>query len=394
MTNPVARPPISGPRLTSALARILWGGLALALSAGCAANSTQPHPDQGALAYSHPDYDRAIQVRYLGVAGYQFRRGDYAVMTAPLYTNPHFVRVGLWFIRPDTALIDWVHPHPPELQVPAILVGHAHYDHLLDVPYIARKYHPEARIYGSPSVASLALAAEPSLALGPGRSGLRRSHSESHGEAGPSLGGATASPGSPGRVIALDDQVARNRRPGTWFYAADSTIRFMAIASGHGPHALGVHLMRGSVKPGLRRVPLSAWRWREGETLAYLIDFLGPDRSVDFRIYYQDATSPDSTGFPPLFPPQDRHPIDLAVLCVGSAQQLREYPTNICTELQPRNIMLGHWENFFRSPVRPAKRLRFIHINRFITEVEAASPDSRWVLPKPGAVYHYFLHSR
>ncbi len=361
MTNPVAGLPIAGPRRTGVPGWMLWGGLALALSAGCAANSTRPHPGQGALPYSHPDYDSAIQVQYLGVGGYLFRRGDYAVLGAPHYTNPHIVRVGLWFIRPDTTLIDRVHPRPPELQVEAILVGHAHYDHLLDVPYIARKYYPQARIYGSPSAASLALAAEPSLA---------------------------------GRVIALDDQVARNRRPGTWFYAADSTIRFMAIASDHGPHALGVHLMRGSVKPGLTRAPRSAWRWREGETLAYLIDFLAPDRSVDFRIYYQDATSPDSAGFPPLLPLQDQHSIDLAILCVGSAQELREYPTNICTELQPRNIMLGHWEYFFRSPVRPVKRLRFTNINRFIAQVEAASPDSRWVLPKPGAVYHYFPHNR
>ena len=361
MTKPVARLLISPPWLTRAAVRILWGGLALALSAGCAGNHTSPHPDEGALPYSHPDYDSTIQVQYLGVAGYMFRRGNYAVLGAPHYTNPNFVRVGLWLIRPDTALIDWLHPRPPELDVSAILVGHAHYDHLLDVPYIARKYHPEARIYGSPTAASLVLASEPSLS---------------------------------GRVMALDDQVARNRRPGTWFYVADSTIRFMALASGHGPHALGIQVMQGRVKPGLTRAPRSAWRWREGETLAYLIDFLGPDRSVDFRIYYQDATTPDSSGFPPLLPPKDQHPIDLAVLCVGSAQALREYPANICTQLQPRNVMLGHWEDLFRSPVKPVKRFRLNHIDNFIEDVEAASPDTRWLLPKPGAVYRYLPQGR
>ena len=37
----------------------------------------------------------------------------------------------------------------PLAAVHAILVGHSHYDHLMDVPLIARRYVPNATIYGS-----------------------------------------------------------------------------------------------------------------------------------------------------------------------------------------------------------------------------------------------------
>ncbi|MEE9465172.1 MAG: MBL fold metallo-hydrolase [Candidatus Neomarinimicrobiota bacterium] len=329
---------------------------AVLLWSGCVTPRIQPHADQGALAHDHPDYNTTIQVQYLGNEGFFFRRGDYAVIAAPLYTNPHWLHVGLWSLRPDTVLIDWLHPRPPELQVDAILVGHAHYDHLLDVPYIARKHHPEARVYGSLTAANLTLASEPSLE---------------------------------GRVVALDDEVARGRRPGTWFYVADSTIRFMAVESAHGPQAAKVHIMKGKIESRLKRPPRTAWGWKEGETLAYIVDFMGPDQSIDFRIYFEDTTLPDSTGLPPVLPPADQHPYDLVVMCVAAAQALREYPTNLTTVVQPKHVMLGHWEDFFRSPVKPPKRLLITHIDRFIDEVLAASPDTQWLLPQPGAIYHY-----
>ncbi|MCK4579119.1 MAG: hypothetical protein KAU50_10035, partial [Candidatus Marinimicrobia bacterium] len=177
-------------------------------------------------------------------------------------------------------------------------------------------------------------------------------------------------------------------------YIANSTIRFMPIISAHGPQAAHIHVMKGEVKPGLKRAPKSAWRWKEGKTLAFLIDFLDGANEVDYRIYYQDATTPDTLGFPPVLPEAEQHVIDLAVVCVGSAQVLDEYPTLFMERYQPRHVMLAHWENFFRSPVKPTNRLRMTHIDRFIDEVRAASPATGHTLPKPGAWYRYYAANK
>lgn len=341
------------------VARAIVLGCLVLLILGCSGMTTKYRPDPGVsvLDPHDPAYEETIQLRYLGAGGYLIRRGSHAILTAPLYTNPSWLRVGLGWIASDTALIDQLHPATSTGEVGAILVGHAHYDHLLDVPYIARKYHPEAKIYGSRSMASLVVAAEPRLE---------------------------------DRVKVLEEEVARDGKPGKWFYLADSTIRFMALESAHGAHYLRIHLMKGEVKADLKRVPRWAWGWKEGETLAYLIDFLGPQGAIDFRIHYSDAVTPDSAGFPPHFAADDAHPIDLAVLCVGSGQVTEGYPEMFMAAVKPRHVILGHWEDFFRSAVKRPRRLHSSHIKAFIAEVEVdLPPGGDWLLPKPGALYRY-----
>lgn len=330
------------------------------VSLNCSGVPTRYQPDPGVpvLTPHEPAYEETIQLRYLGAGGYLIRRGKHAILTAPLYTNPGWLRVGLGWIAPDTALIDRLHPATSTGEVGAILVGHAHYDHLLDVPYIARKYHPEAKIYGSRSMARLVVAADPRLEV---------------------------------RVKVLEEEAARGGQPGKWFYLADSTIRFMAIESDHGAHYRGIHLMKGEVEANLQRVPTRAWGWKEGETLAYLIDFLGPQGAIDFRIHYQDAFSHYPLGAPPDFAPPDSHRLDLAITCVDTRFQVPGYPEALLRNHRPRYVIFGHWENFFRSPLKPPwTRSSSLRVRRFIPGVlDALPPDTDWIVPLPGALYRY-----
>ncbi len=124
--------------------------------------------------------------------------------------------------------------------------------------------------------------------------------------------------------------------------------------------------------------------------LAYLIDFLGEDRqTVEYRIYYADATTPGRTGLPPELSGADRHRIDLAILCVGSSHVLKGYPETFMESHAPRTVVLGHWENFFRNPVDGVFRMRTTHVRQFIDIVEERmAGDARWILPRPGSTYH------
>ena len=84
----------------------------------------------------------AVRLVYLGVGGWIFQRGDQQVVAAPLFTHPSLVRTGLMGIRSDTALVNR-HMVPYDVSgAAAILVGHAHYDHLMDVPQVARRHAP------------------------------------------------------------------------------------------------------------------------------------------------------------------------------------------------------------------------------------------------------------
>jgi L-ascorbate metabolism protein UlaG (beta-lactamase superfamily) len=332
----------------------------LLLSLNCAGLGPGITPDPGItpgeLAYP-PDKEN-IHIQYLGSGGDLIYRNGVGLLTAPIYSNPTTLRVGFGCIAPDTNRINQLVPKVPGVRVEAILVGHAHYDHLLDVPHIASRHMLDAAIYGNASVSRIMAVADRDLG--------KRTH-------------------------VLDDELSRDGHPGRWIYLADSTIRFMGIESDHGAHALGIHVMQGEVREQLTRPPRSAWAWKEGQTIAYLIDFLGPDGTVDFRIHHQDATSHYPLGAPPTFAPIDTHRLDLAIVSVGSWRQTRGYPDALLRNHQPRHVFLGHWDDFFRSPFKPPKPLPVsAWLRAFVRHTELnLTEGADWRLPTPGATYMY-----
>jgi L-ascorbate metabolism protein UlaG (beta-lactamase superfamily) len=243
--------------------------------------------------------------------------------------------------------------------VKAILVGHAHYDHLMSVPFIARERAPEARVYGSKTMAHL-LAGEPFR----------------------------------DRLVAVDGDSGSWRRPGRWLPVEGTRIRLMALHSEHASHFLGIKVFKGKLATDRDALARSAFGWKEGQTYAFLIDFLAEteERPV-FRIHYQDAASTPPYGFPP--PLDDGVPVDVAIVNVAAFGEAEDYPEGIVRELQPRHVILSHWEDFFRSPERKRKVVRATSFEAFRTRLESALPEwrertpaaeRRWTLPDRDAV--------
>lgn len=152
------------------------------------------------------------KVTYLGVGGFLIESRGRVLLTGPSFTNPsldsvtptryRFFRGRAPTIRPDNPLIDRLLP-PAADKASMILVGHGHYDHLLDVPHVANTRARDAEIYGGPTVRHMLL----------GDSALR----------------AHAS-----RVIAISGaDVGRVDRVGRWFTSKDRAFRIMALEADH-----------------------------------------------------------------------------------------------------------------------------------------------------------------
>lgn len=301
----------------------------------------------------------AVTVQYLGVGGWLIRRGEAALLTAPFFSNPGLLRVGFWTVKPDTALIDRF--MPPAADVSAILVGHAHYDHLLDVPRVAERHAPGATIYGSRTATHI-------------------------------LGGL---PELEGRLVAVDAVAGSVERPGRWLHTADGRIRFLPLEAAHAPHFMGIHLWEGRYLRDLPEPPPMAWDWLEGRTLGYLVDFLDGDGDVAFRIHYVDAASEPPAAFlpPGVAAELDRRPVDLAILCPASFEEVDGYPEGIVRHLRPRFALLGHWENFFRPRTEPLRTVPLTDLDEFLRRLDAvlgeASPGAEWALPEPGATFRF-----
>jgi hypothetical protein len=224
-----------------------------------------------------------------------------------------------------------------------ILVGHAHYDHLMDVPRVALEHAPRARILGSSTVKN-------------------------------TLGSWS---GVGDRVDEVNDIAGDQSTVGTWL-SYGPVVRIMALRSSHAPHFEGYTFFQGTRVRSLSSEPRWATEWLDGTTHAYLIDFLNADESVAFRIYYQDAVAPPPLGFAPEAVIRER-PVDAAILVPATFDQVDWHPEAFVENLQPQRVLMGHWENFFSPPVSPADPLsNFAHFENRLERVF----DGEWWKPE------------
>lgn len=316
----------------------------------CARGPGEARPGPPGAAEAEGGEERAY-LEYLGVGGWRIRWRGATVLTAPFFSNPSFLRSGLWTIESDTALVHRFLPPVPEAA--AVLVGHAHYDHLMDLPHILLHDAPRARVLGSRTAGHL---------LG-------------------SVSGFDAA-----RMEIVDDRAGDHETPGEWIPVADGRARVMPLRSDHAPHFWGVEIMEGRLTRDPASPPGAAAGWPRGRTYAYLVDLLEANGSVALRIYYQDAASQAPAGLLPPLPESARRRVDVAILCPAVFQEVEEYPEAILRSAEPRHVLLGHWEDFFRPRTRELRVVPHTDMEAFIRRMEAALPDDAgWTLPAPGA---------
>jgi hypothetical protein len=336
----------------------------LLLVAGCAsAPPREPLPlvsgaEPICLAACGCAGDGLLEVQYLGAAGFRLEYGEDEVLLAPFFSNVSMARAGPFGLRLRPH-IDDIHRYLPDVsEAAAIVVGHSHYDHLLDVPHIARHHARRARIYTSES-GDHVLAADRLL---DGRVDSVQ---------------AVAWSGAPGETL-------------HWIDVPGADVRLLALRSEHAPHFAGRKLLpTGRVEENLDRFPRSSLGWKEGATFSFVIEFLDPAGEVAYRLFYQDAAANDRVGLPP----ESALPIDVAIPCVASFEQVRGQPEETVAHVGASHWMLGHWEDFLRpysqalGDVRPVPAT---DVALYLERLRAAGvPDARRTLPVPGARFLY-----
>jgi hypothetical protein len=343
--------------------------LLLAMADGCASalptgSHRRPAPVAiGCLPGSCPASD-SLKITFLGVAGFLFEAGRHSLLTGPMYTNPPLTQVGYFPVEPNASLIEDLLPAAANRAL-MIVVGHGHYDHLMDVPYVAKRRARDARIYAGPSIVNM-LAADADL--------TNRVHA---------IGG---------------DSVGNLRRCGKWVYDKDSAFRIMAFDADHSPlHRFmfwNLYFANGTVKAKPKRAPRAPLEWKVGEPYTYFIDVLASDkRTPVFRVYYQDTANDAPLGFPPL-QMNDRR-VDLAILTVANAQSVNPpAPAPLLWFLRPRYVIASHWEDFFRTQkdsVRPGAVSKIPRFQRILEENVARDGD--WWMPNPGTEFWFAPHA-
>ena len=247
----------------------------------------------------------AIEIRHLGSGGISIKWRDDVVLLGPYFSRPgSLVAAQFGRVRFDDARIAAGMQPFDAAKVRAIMTGHSHFDHLADVPRVAQRA-TGAVVYTNASGVNM-LASYPSI---------------------------------PAHAVRVDD----------WTRVPDSAIRFRAVASAHAPQLCSLNHWPCTYAAGEVERPWSG-DWTEkhyrdlrgGETFAYVIDLLDGD-DVRYRIYYNDAAAAPPNGIPSA----DLTPVDLAVVCMASFDFVHNYPDGLLRTLQPRHVLVSHFDDFF-----------------------------------------------
>lgn len=330
----------------------LLGGLALSSCLSSVGPGVSGRVD---LAPGEPDVVRLV---YMGTGGWIMQHGDQTLLGAPLFTNPGLIETGLAGIHSDTARVNRHMAVYDSLygvsHASAILVGHAHYDHLMDVPQVARRFAPDADIVANRTAKNL-------------------------------LGTWS---GVAGRVRVVNDSAGDAGTPGPWLEVG-AHVRVMALRSEHAPHFEGHTLYAGTRDTPASAEPSWAGEWVAGETFAYLVDFMAESRpdSVVFRVYYQDAVAPPPAGFAP-DEVVARRRVDVAILVPSTFDQVDWHPEAFVENLRPRWVLLGHWEDFFTPVDEPTHSIRLADLGHFEARLGRVFAG-RWWRPDLGTEFRF-----
>jgi L-ascorbate metabolism protein UlaG (beta-lactamase superfamily) len=340
-----------------------------ALAAGCL-----PH---GLKRKDTPPGPNGVVVRFLGVGGFLIKKGPDVIMTAPHYSCPPIdALLGDSLGDGSAAPARYFREHhiaEDASAVKAVLVGHAHYDHLMDVPFFLDRA-PLATVFGSTSARNVL------AGYGPPYAQRTVALNEAGNDRVDSRNCAGPIPG--------DDCASWSGGSGEWVPVPNTggRVRIRAFCSAHPPQVFAtVHFWPGCVTSPLRAAPTHPSELREGEVLAFLIDFLDDQVRPVFRVYYQDAPVQDPVGWVPADVLSDRD-VDVALLCVGTFEAVRKPEEVASRNLHARAVVLHHWEDFFDPDHRSLAAIPGTDVNSFRTAVirEMGGKASRVRLLAPG----------
>ena len=261
------------------------------------------------------------EIRYYGTACFTIQRGESVLLTDPFIGNPSAAKVMFGRVKTDEEYVE-KYINPATFRKAGLVVsGHAHYDHLVDYPYLT-KYIPET----TPLVAN-----------------QTAKHILSYYNL-------------PQPIVVMNDSLGTNEKPGVWVYSADSTMRTMAFKSMHPPHIAGLNLMNKRYSEDLVAEPLLASDWQEGKTMAFMVDWLEQD-SITYRIYFSSSLAMQPFG---LFPKSllDEHPIDDLFISAILVRNYEDAPKPLIDLARPKRIILMHWENLFKSKEKEAEPMK------------------------------------
>jgi L-ascorbate metabolism protein UlaG (beta-lactamase superfamily) len=282
----------------------------------------------------------SVKIHYLGCGGFMIEYSGETILIDPYFTNISMPKIVTSDYKSDTALINQFflkktgQVFDENGKIENILLSHAHHDHLADIPALLKNNlkSDEIHIYGSRTVVNT-LRSFPNLVADT----AKQYHNLEQDF----------------KKITNTEGYHYESKMSNFIYSTKRTIRFAAIPTEHAGHfyffkGQKLPFTSGHINQPLKSPPHRIPQYKEGENFNYIIDLLGADDTVVYRIVSNAGSASDEgVGFPPESVIKSRN-VDLLLLCGANYNIAKNYPEPLIDYLKPQNLFLAHWENFFR----------------------------------------------
>lgn len=269
------------------------------------------HETAASLAWTGEGLPPGLEVSWLGTAGFALSYEGFDLLIDPYVTRMSLREMlSRQVVRPSEAALDaWIR------RADAVLVGHTHFDHALDVPEIARR--TGATVYGSRSMHHLM--------------GL-------HGLAGQSV----------------DAEPYRTYEAGPF--------TFCLVPSLHSKISLGVKVPMGGELTCDRLDALFPRAYRCGQTWAFHIEVAG------ITLYHQGSAEVIEEAV--------RHrDVDVFLCGIAGRQFSDRYVERVLPLLSPKWVVPAHYDDFFRPLEAPQGFTPDVDLTGFVEEVSRVSSE-------------------
>lgn len=296
-----------------------------------------------------PAVPGSLQVQFLGTAGVLMQYQDDGVITDPFFTNPSLSDLLLLRdLRTDkTNLLKYL---PNLSKVDGLLIGHGHYDHLMDVATVASLLPTHAKVYGSASsIHQIAAQLPKNKAV---------------------------------NVLPFMVSHGVQLEPGNHWISLTDRLRVMIIEAGHSAHLAGYTFANDRVTEPMSELPGSVMSWQCGQALGYVLEWLEKD-SVKFRALYMSSAAGFPLGVPPASFLAQHKSFDVVLLPVAKFRSVQNYPDGLLQQISARHVVLIHWEKFWR-PYVPGQEMAVSNeeVTEFIARVKTVAPEATLHLPR------------
>ncbi len=266
-----------------------------------------------------------LTVRWLGVAGLEFSYDGQVLLIDPYLSRPTKIQTLLFPLKPDPPRIN-KYLGQVEGRILAILAGHTHSDHVLDMPFISEKCGAPG--YGTQSLFNLY---------------------QAYGK----------------------EEKVKVVKPGRKYSIGPFEV--VPIESVHGRVFLGKVPFPGVIKTGLKP-PLRVNQFRHGGPFAWHITV---DGTRFLHLGSADFIEENLKGID----------VDVLFPCAAGRQYTPDFARRLLNLTQPTHVVPFHFDDF-SVPIDQGDSFPHVpgvDLEGFIKELKDAAPDAEIVVPKPFA---------